>query len=200
MNIISVKFDLFKKNDFIHAIQWTCEQVKVNFKNNISVINISYSHIPLSDNYEEILKECSKYAIIVVSSGNDNEDACNYTLASLNFVFTVGSIDYKFNKDEKSNWGKCVNIYVPGKNILVANHKSNYHSYYNSGSSYSAAKISALASMIIHKSYFILEPEKVKEIIYYLSYKNKIKNIPLGSSNNNFSITDNILDLIGLFF
>lgn len=44
---------------------------------------------------------------VVVSAGDHNMDACNYSPASEPLAYTVGSIDLDDTKAEKSNYGKC---------------------------------------------------------------------------------------------
>lgn len=53
-----------------------------------------------------------------VAAGNDNADACNYSPASAEKAVTVGASTLSDSRAYFSNYGKCVDIFGPGLNIL----------------------------------------------------------------------------------
>lgn len=61
---------------------------------------------------------------VSVAAGNDNADACSSTPAMLGgnntSVVTVGSVNIQNQISTFSNWGKCVDIFAPGEQILSA--------------------------------------------------------------------------------
>ena len=54
----------------------------------------------------------------ITSAGNNNDDACNYSPGRLADVVTVGSTDNRDYRSEISNFGRCVDVFAPGVNIL----------------------------------------------------------------------------------
>ena len=53
-----------------------------------------------------------------VAAGNDNRDACNYSPAAAEKPITVGASTLADERASFSNWGKCVDVFGPGLNIL----------------------------------------------------------------------------------
>ena len=55
---------------------------------------------------------------IVGLTGNDNHDACNYSPAAAENAVTVGASTLGDERAYFSNFGKCVDVFAPGLNIL----------------------------------------------------------------------------------
>lgn len=53
-----------------------------------------------------------------VAAGNDNRDACSYSPAAAENAITVGASTIGDDRAYFSNYGKCVDIFAPGLNIL----------------------------------------------------------------------------------
>jgi len=62
----------------------------------------------------------AKGVIFLVAAGNSNADACNTSPASAPGVITVGATTITDDKASFSNWGKCVDVWAPGNNIVSA--------------------------------------------------------------------------------
>lgn len=58
--------------------------------------------------------------LLVVAAGNDNRDAANYSPASADRVWTIGSTDSNDSRSSFSNWGTTVDIFAPGGQITAA--------------------------------------------------------------------------------
>jgi len=56
--------------------------------------------------------------LLIVSPGNDNRNACNYSPAGAVKPVTVGASTLGDERAYFSNYGKCVDIFAPGMNIL----------------------------------------------------------------------------------
>jgi cerevisin len=50
-----------------------------------------------------------------VAAGNDNRDACDYSPAGADLAVTVGASTIGDERAYFSNFGKCVDIFAPGK-------------------------------------------------------------------------------------
>lgn len=55
---------------------------------------------------------------IAVAAGNDNQDACEYSPARATGPITVGATNNKDAKASFSNFGRCVDLFAPGEDIL----------------------------------------------------------------------------------
>lgn len=53
-----------------------------------------------------------------VAAGNDDADACKYSPAAAKGAITVGASTIGDDRAYFSNWGKCVDVFAPGLNIL----------------------------------------------------------------------------------
>ncbi|MGW5354569.1 S8 family peptidase [Streptomyces sp. NPDC004031] len=56
----------------------------------------------------------------VVAAGNSSEDACNVSPASASGAFTVGATTPSDQQASFSNFGRCLDIYAPGQDIVSA--------------------------------------------------------------------------------
>lgn len=54
---------------------------------------------------------------ITVAAGNENQDACNVSPASVEEIITVMASDKYDKRAYFSNWGECADIYAPGVDI-----------------------------------------------------------------------------------
>ncbi len=96
----------------------------------------------LSSSVSEALKDsCVKYGInVVLGAGNQGQDACEWKAARVLGVIVVGAMDRWNNIAHFSNFGKCVESFAPGVNILSAKvDPGNHHCHVEkSGTSMSA--------------------------------------------------------------
>lgn len=54
-----------------------------------------------------------------VAAGNDNKDACDYSPAGATEAVTVGASTLVDERAYFSNFGKCVDVFAPGKKLLI---------------------------------------------------------------------------------
>ncbi|KNE63070.1 hypothetical protein AMAG_08236 [Allomyces macrogynus ATCC 38327] len=90
-----------------------------------AVINMSMGSKRTSDRADSIkrraIQALTRLGIaVVVSAGNDHQDACKYTPAFVPEAITVGAIDAKDTFAGFSNYGACVDVVAPGVNIESA--------------------------------------------------------------------------------
>lgn len=89
-----------------------------------------------------------------VAAGNDNADACNYSPAAAENAVTVGASTLSDARAYFSNYGKCVDIFGPGLNILSTYIGSKQAVATLSGTSMASPHIAGLLSY-----YLSLQPE-----------------------------------------
>ena len=90
-----------------------------------SVLNMSLgggAYAPLDD---AVAAATTSGVTVVVSAGNENDDACDYSPARAPSAITVGATDATDTRAGFSNWGSCVDLFAPGVNVLSAWHSSN---------------------------------------------------------------------------
>lgn len=89
----------------------------------IAIVNISISRdndldFSAADILIKMLKDLN--VLVIVAAGNENDDACKHFPASLNDVLAVGATTKQGLRAPFSNYGRCVEVWAPGADILVA--------------------------------------------------------------------------------
>ncbi|KAJ3088296.1 hypothetical protein HK102_009092 [Quaeritorhiza haematococci] len=119
--VISVR--VFGENDgaltsvIIRGLGWILCQHKI--RNRKSIINMSFGiHNNSIALYRTMIPALVKRGIYVVAgAGNDNINACEVSPACLPETITVGAINFENEMTPASNFGECVDILAPGRDI-----------------------------------------------------------------------------------
>eukprot|EP00057_Strongylocentrotus_purpuratus_P008527 XP_011663001.1 PREDICTED: subtilisin-like protease 4 [Strongylocentrotus purpuratus] len=136
--------------------------------------------------------------VVVVAAGNQGSDvsqadACNYSPSGSPHVITVGGSRFRQNgmSDDRigiSNYGPCVDIYAPARNIDLAapSGSSNSHYLRSSGTSFATPAVAGAAAMILSTTSLTPTGRKtmtdlVLDILVATSSKDKLRSLP--SSN-----------------
>ncbi|GAA3039023.1 S8 family peptidase [Actinokineospora globicatena] len=82
-----------------------------------------------------------------VAAGNSNANACGYSPASAPAATTVGSTDPNDTRSSFSNFGPCVDLFAPGRNIYSAHHTADNAYTTMSGTSMAAPHVTGTAAM-----------------------------------------------------
>lgn len=105
----------------------------------------------------DAITEATEHGVaIVVAAGNagntENPDACDHTPAYVPSAIVVGSIDKSDFRSSYSNFGSCLDIFAPGRDIKSASHKSDDGSITHSGTSQATPMVAgAVALLLAHK-------------------------------------------------
>ncbi|KAJ1729942.1 proteinase B [Coemansia biformis] len=84
-----------------------------------------------------------------VAAGNDNRDACKYSPASAANAITVGATTITDERAWFSNFGKCVDVFAPGKDILSTWIGSRSSTNTISGTSMASPHVAGLAAYLL---------------------------------------------------
>ncbi|ODQ77573.1 hypothetical protein BABINDRAFT_9919 [Babjeviella inositovora NRRL Y-12698] len=129
-----------------------------------------------------------------VAAGNDNADACNYSPAAAENAITVGASTIGDYRAYFSNYGKCVDIFAPGLNILSTYIGSNLATATLSGTSMAAPHVAGLLSYFLSlqpgaDSEFFeassgVTPAQLKKNVIAFGSKNVLDDIPNDGTPN----------------
>lgn len=118
---------------------------------------------------------------VVVSAGNEGEDACTVSPARLPAAITVAASNDVDRKPEWSNYGSCVDIFAPGEYITSASYYYNDGTETMSGTSMAAPHVTGSIALIL-KVYPQGTPDAVTKYLLSNATIGKIPN-PMGSPN-----------------
>jgi len=85
--------------------------------------------------------------IMVAAAGNQNEDACDRSPARVPGVIAVGSMAEGDVQAQSSNFGPCVDIWAPGRDILSAGFANDDDIQTKSGTSMAAPMVAGVLAM-----------------------------------------------------
>lgn len=128
-----------------------------------------------------------------VAAGNDNADACNYSPAAAEKAVTVGASTLSDTRAYFSNYGKCVDIFGPGLNILSTYIGSETATATLSGTSMASPHVAGLLSYYLSlqpgsdSEFFTakggISPAQLKKKIIEYSTKDVLDDIPEDTPN-----------------
>lgn len=86
---------------------------------------------------------------VVVAAGNAASNACNFSPARAPSAITVASTDINDARSSFSNYGTCVDIFAPGRNIVSAWYTSNTATATLSGTSMASPHVAAAVAIYL---------------------------------------------------
>ncbi|KAH3669490.1 hypothetical protein OGAPHI_001611 [Ogataea philodendri] len=121
-----------------------------------------------------------------VAAGNDNADACDYSPAAAESAVTVGASTLSDSRAYFSNYGKCVDIFGPGLNVLSTYIGSETATATLSGTSMASPHVAGLLTYFLglqpdDDSAFAsasISPAQLKKNIIKYGTKNVLSDIP----------------------
>jgi len=164
----------------ISGIEWAANQAKKTKKP--SVANLS-----LGGGFSKAMNDAVNAAVatglhMVVAAGNSADDACAFSPASANDVFTVGATDNKDAMSYFSNFGDCVDIFAPGSAITSTWIGGPSATNTISGTSMAAPHVAGVVAKILQKQP-TLTPKAMIALIKEQSTKDKVTGLTADSPN-----------------
>jgi len=130
-----------------------------------TVVNLS-----LAGEYSEALNDAMSNArkagvVVVVAAGNEHQDACKLSPASSKYVVTVGATDPEDNMADFSNWGKCVDVFAPGVDIVSLDPKYNDKSAVMSGTSMASPHVAAVFAVYMSVKRYKNAEDPIRDVL-----------------------------------
>ncbi len=192
-----------RENNIVRAINYAIDKWA-------TIINLSLgqSQFQYSTKYDEVLKKAyQKWIIVVIAAGNGdvlsfNSHGVNTTVNPLSpvcnnegrqYSFGVGSINQKWARADWSNYGACVDFFMPGENIFstsisLFNTEYSIDYWSKTGTSFSAPMLSGIIALGYNK-YGKVHPDLVYQALH--------KSLQAYSSGTEVVRADLYLDTLG---
>ena len=155
--------------EYTHVIS----AIRYAVDNGARVINMSFgTYIENSDLETAVNYAISKGVTVVAAAGNNSQNGLLYP-ANYPSSIAVGAVDDVGIRASFSNYGSNLDIMAPGVNIPAAHYEENDTYARYSGTSYAAAHITGLVSLMLAKNSSLTPPQ----------IESLLKAATLGSSN-----------------
>lgn len=174
-------------SDVVKGIEWVAndhkrrqKEAKTNKKGEEEAV-LSVANMSLGGGRSRVLDATVNAAVasgvhFAVAAGNDNRDACNYSPAAANKAITVGATTVQDSRAWFSNWGKCVDIFAPGHQILSAWIGSEVATNTISGTSMASPHIAGVVTGLLSRpDWAKLSPASLKAKLIQTGVKNIVR-------------------------
>ncbi|KAG7514116.1 proprotein convertase subtilisin/kexin type 9 [Solea senegalensis] len=125
-------------------------------------------------------------AVVIAAAGNYRDDACLYSPASEPEVITVGAVNAADQLMSQgaggTNFGRCVDLFAPGDDIVSASSDCSTCFTTRSGTSQAAAHAAGVAAVILSSNQD-LSPVHVLQTMLHRSTSNTINLLPLSDTH-----------------
>lgn len=158
------------------GIEW----VGNNHSGGPAVINLSVGGPVNSDMDTAVQEAVSAGFSVIAAAGQENQDACNVSPARVPEAITVSATNVNDERafipgDDYSNYGSCVDLFAPGREILSAWIGSDSDSEVLSGTSMAAPLVAGTAALRL-ENYSGETPQQVRDAIVQHATKNVVSN------------------------
>ncbi|XP_026161363.1 proprotein convertase subtilisin/kexin type 9 [Mastacembelus armatus] len=125
-------------------------------------------------------------AVVVAAAGNFRDDACLYSPASEPELITVGAVNSADQLMSQgaggTNFGRCVDLFAPGDDIVSASSDCSTCFTSRSGTSQAAAHVAGIAAVMLSSSQN-MSPVQVLQMMLHYSISNTINLLSLSETH-----------------
>lgn len=145
-----------------------------------AVANLSLGSSASRSVDEAVERAIRAKVVVVAAAGNEDQDACDVSPARVKDALTVGATDKNDARASFSNWGRCLDLFAPGKDIESAWFEGPRSTKTISGTSMAAPHVAGTAALILQGEPE-LKPDQVTEKLLKTTVKDKVSGKKSGS-------------------
>lgn len=146
-----------------------------------SVVNMSLGGGASRALDEAVANAIDKGLTVVVAAGNDNKDACGSSPARVPQAITVGASTIVDERASFSNYGRCLDIFAPGAEIVSAWHSGDSATKELQGTSMAAPHVAGVVALLLAED-GEATPRVIAQRLNTLTVENRIDDVK-GSIN-----------------
>ncbi|KOV81988.1 S8 family peptidase [Nocardia sp. NRRL S-836] len=166
----------------IRGIDWVTQNAKKP-----AVVNMSLGGSGTNSSLENAVRRSIGAGVTyVLAGGNSGQDACNFTPARTPEAITVGASDRTDRRSiwsaGSSNYGRCLDIWAPGSEIVSASHSSDTGTRSMGGTSMASPHVAGAAALYLSANPSAT-PAQVRGALVGAATPGKLTDIRTGSPN-----------------
>ncbi len=135
-------------SDLMAGVEWLTANRVLPAVANIS-INASGVSPAMSTSITNSINSGITY---VVSAGNFNGDACNFSPANVSSALVAGASTASDNRAGYSNFGPCIDVWAPGHSITSTDYATNTGTRVMSGTSQASPMVAGVAALYLQNN------------------------------------------------
>lgn len=148
----------------VEGLAWALADIQAK-KRHPALVSMSLS-TPFSQALNEAVKSVTRGGVpVITAAGNSKVDSCSFSPASEISTITVAAMNPDDSHAEFSNYGECINIYAPGRNILSAWHTGDDAMRNRSGTSAACPHVAGTVAVLLGDNP-LLKSAEVGSVIY----------------------------------
>lgn len=138
-------------SDVIGGLEWIISDVQANNRRP-AVVNLSLGGRIFTDLDNAVNNVIAANITAVVAAGNESRDACNVSPARTGPAITVAASTIADREASFSNYGRCVDLFAPGDEILSAWASDDVDGTLLSGTSMAAPHVAGAAALYLEQN------------------------------------------------
>lgn len=164
-------------SDVIAGLAFIWQHYKENRPEKGAVVNLSLSSWASTAMNTAVEALIDAGIFVVAAAGNSNMDACQFSPGNSPKVITVAASDRNDVRASFSNWGPCVTLFAPGKEVKSAHNQSDEDTTILSGTSMATPHVVGVIALLLGRERGGIDPDSMKWWLLNIATNNTVKDV-----------------------